>query len=204
MKLRRQLPLLFLVLALPLCARAQSVSTRYMKDSKQTAVETNLLYLLNTPEQFVEMQLRGFYKGETLVKMPDKVLISFWSVSKKALYRPAAQLNAVADGEQLKVGSEEPVSMTGETKDGKDIFYSDNRPGLGIQVPIPSTATVRNAKGVTGLAMEWITLDLKTEQLLKISAAKQAELHLGGTTLPLTEGQMSIIRDFASRLKPQP
>ena len=63
MKFRRQLPLLLLVFALPVCARAQSVRTEYMKDSKQTAVETNLLYLLNTPEQFVEMQLRGLYKG---------------------------------------------------------------------------------------------------------------------------------------------
>jgi hypothetical protein len=202
MKLRQQLPVFLLIFALPVCARAQTVRAEYMKDVKRTKVETNLLYLLNTPEQFVEVQFSTTYKGETLVKPPDKIEMTVWSVSKKALYRSSGQLSAVADGERLKLGFNDPAVMTGETKNGKDAFYNER--GLGLQVPIPAGATVRNAQGVNGLTMEMLVFAFKPDQLEKIAGAKQVEFRLGDTTLAVTEGQMTILRDFASRLRPQP
>jgi hypothetical protein len=202
MKLRRRLPLLLLVFALPVCARAQAVSVEYMKDAKRTRVETPLLYVLNTPEQFVEVQFTTTYKGATLVKPPDKIEISVWSVAKKAMYRGGRELGVVVDGERLKLGFNDPAVMTGETKNGVDAFYNER--GMGMQVPVPAVAKIRNAQGVKGLTMELLVFALKPDQFEKIVGAKQVEFRLGDTPLALTEGQRAILRDFASRLRPQP
>jgi hypothetical protein len=202
MSLYRKFLSVFFILMLHACVQAQTVRTGYDKDSKKTTIETNMLYLLNAPEQFVEVQFTTSFKGEKMVKLPDRITVTVWSVSKKSLYRTGAQLSAIADGERLKLGINDPAVMTGETKNGEDSFYNEG--GLGLQVPTPASAKVRNAQGVNGLALEMFVFTIKPDQLDRIGEAKQLEFRLGDTALPVTEGQMNILRDFASRLKPQP
>jgi hypothetical protein len=127
--------------------------------------------------------------------------VTVWSFSQKPLYRAAGQLSAVLDGERLKLGSDDPVALVGETKGGLEIFFNEG--GLGMQVPVPASAHIRGPKGISGLTMEMMVFEIKPEVFARIAGAKQVELRLGDTPLPLTEGHLNILRDFAGRLKPQ-
>jgi hypothetical protein len=52
--------------------------------------------------------------------------------------------------------------------------------------------------------MELLDFSIKPNQLEKIVGAKQVEFRLGDTPLAVTEGQMAILRDFASRVRLKP
>lgn len=185
-------------------AQDSHVRSEYLKDIKMTKVETDLMYVTNTPSQFVQMSLVSRYKGEKLVQPPSKVTLSIQSSSKDALYRKDKdrRLVAIADGEELSLATSSYLVMKGETKDGKDAFYSENRPALGMQIPLPASAEVRSGN-VNGLFMEWVLIDLKPEQFFRIANAKKVGFRLGSTSFGFTENQLNTVRDFASRIKPQ-
>ena len=197
---------ILLVLMLSVSAYTQDphVRSEYKKDAKATVVETDLLYVKNDPQQFIQLSLMGRYKGEKLTKAADKINLSVWSVSKDALYRKSKdrELIVVTDGEEWSAGDLTHLVMKGETRNGKDAFYSENRPGLGMEVSVPATARVRTAGTVDGLTAEWLLTDMKMERFLKIAAAKTVEFRLGKTSFGFSENQMDTIRDFARRLNP--
>src|SRR2546429_8143176 len=68
-------------------AQSSGIHTEYMKNNKTTCVETNTLYVYNTPDQFVELTLRSWYKGEKLTTAPTKVDLEIFSFSKNPLYQ---------------------------------------------------------------------------------------------------------------------
>ncbi|MGB7923858.1 MAG: hypothetical protein WCF57_11495 [Pyrinomonadaceae bacterium] len=197
------LPVLF-ALALSASAQDQHVRTEYMKDIKMTKVETDLMYVLNTPAQFAQVSLVSRYKGEKLVKPPTQITLSIWSTSKEALYRKEKdrKLLVKTDGEEWSLETTTHLVMKGETKGGKDTFYSENRPALGMQIPVPMSATVRNGDNVNGLFMELMHIEMKPEQFAKIANAKKVEFRMGNTSFAFTEDQMNTVRDFAGRIKP--
>jgi hypothetical protein len=71
-----------------------------------------------------------------------------------------------------------------------------------MQISLPLSAKVRDGDNVNGLFMEWMFIDMKPEQFLKIANAKKVEFRLGNTSFEFTEDQMNTVRDFASRIKP--
>jgi hypothetical protein len=196
--------LLISVFSISVYAQDPHVRTEYMKDIKMTKVETDLMYVINNPTQFMQVSLSSRYKGEKLVQLPSKINLSIWSSSKDALYRKDKdrKLIVVTDGEEWSLGTLSHLVMKGETKDGKDAFYSENRPALGIQILLPLSAKIRDGNNVNGLFMEWMLTDMKPEQFLKIANAKKVEFRLGNTSFGFTENQMDTVRDFASRIKP--
>ena len=209
MKLSRIRALLIIVATLPAFVAAQTsrVHTTYSKDRKLTKVETSALYLVNSPEQFIQLTFESVYKGEKLDKPVDKVDLSVFSLAKKARYRgPSEQtLYAVTDGERWKVGTVLYLAMNGETKNGKDAFYSENNKNLGIEVPFPQTAKVRNGSGdVNGLTMEWLDINMKANQFAKIATAKKVEFQLGSNAFELDETHMAIISEFLAKITPGP
>ncbi len=209
MKLSHIWALLIAVATLSAFATAQTsrVHTTYSKDKKLTKVETSALYLMNTPEQFIQLTFESVYKGEKLDKPVDKVDLSIFSLAKKARYRgPSEQtLYAVTDGERWKVGTVLYLAMNGETKNGKDAYYSENNKYLGMEVPFPKTARVRNASGdVNGLTMEWLDINMKANQFAKIVAAKKVEFQLGSNAFELDENHMAIMSEFAAKITPGP
>ena len=196
--------LLASVFSISAYAQDPHVRTEYMKDIKMTKVETDLMYVANTPTQFAQVSLSSRYKGEKLTQPPGKVNLSIWSSSKDALYRKDKdrKLIVITDGAEWSLGTLSHVVMKGETKDGKDAFYGENRPALGMGISLPLSAKVRDGNNVNGLFMEWMFIDMKPEQFLKIANAKKVEFRLGNTSFEFTEDQMNTVRDFASRIKP--
>jgi hypothetical protein len=88
-------------------AQDTGVHTEYMKDYKTTRVETSMLYVYNTPDQFVQLTLRSWYKGEKLTSSPAKVDLEVFSFSKNPLYKKDKDraLVIVADGQESPIGN---------------------------------------------------------------------------------------------------
>ena len=206
MKLTRLCLAILSIFSFALLAQAQAsrVHKEYDTKAKITIVETSVLYVMNTPELFVEFQLSSTYKGEQLTKPVKAVDLTLFSLAKAAQYTNNETLYAITDGARWKLGSASFLDMKGETKGGTDSFYGPN-PYIGMQVPFPPSAKVRNKGGdVTGLHMEWAVVVLKPEQLAKLAAAQKVSFQLRDKTFELNETHMSILRDYVAQITPQP
>lgn len=208
-KLMKRFSLLLFALSalvLPSFVSAQDphVHTRYVKDSKTTVVETDLMYIVNTPQQFVQLGFVTRYPNERLEKPPKKVDLVLWSFSREAMYRgnqgPTLKVNL--DGETWSINPQAYIVYKGETKNGQDIFWSEKRPDLGQPSVLPKTAQVKAQGDINGLYMEQIFFEFKPDQLQKIAQAKKVEMQLGVTKLVFANEYLSTIRDFANHLVP--
>ena len=206
MKISGPLFFVFFALVLSPSLRAQNphVSNRYIKDSKTTVVETDLMYLINTPQQFVQLGLVARYPNERLEKPPKKIDLLIWSFSKDAMYRQVKDhtVKFDTDGEVWNISLQLYAVFKGEVKNGQDIFWSEKRPDLGEPSPLPDNAQVKVKEGMNGLLMEQIFLELKPDQIRKIAGAKRVVMQLGVNRFELSDEYMSTIRDFNSRLIP--
>ncbi len=197
------------VVLLVLSAAASSYSqnsgihTEYMKDNKTTRVETSMLYVYNTPDQFVELVLRSWYKGEKLTSAPTKVDLEVFSFSKNPLYRKDKDrsLVIVADGQESTIGNLTNMVMKGQTKNGVDSFFAvGGNPSLGMQVPVPQSAQIKAGGTVDGVSMEWMGLSMKPDQFLKLAKAAKLEFRIGATSLALNDRHLEIIHNFANQI----
>lgn len=200
-------PVLLILATYAICNGQESgIHTEYMKDNKTTRVETNVLYVYNTPEQFVELVLRSWYKGEKLTSPPTKVDVEVFSFAKSPLYKKDKDrsLVIVADGQEYPVGNLTNTVMKGETKNGVDSFFAvGGNPNVGMQVPVPQSAQIRTGGNLNGVTMEWMGISMKPDQFLKIAKAAKLEFRIGGTSLPLNDRHVEIIHNFANQITVQ-
>ena len=206
MKMSALLLFMFFALVLSPSLRAQDphVHTRFIKESKTTMVETDLMYLINTPQQFVQLGLVTRYPGERLEKPPKKIDLLIWSFSKDVMYRADKDHTVIlsADGESWSISPELYAVFKGDTKNGQDVFWNEKRPVIGEPSPLPDSAQIKAQGGVNGLFMEQIFVELKPEQLQKVAGAKKVEIQIGASKFELTDEYLSTTRDFNSRLIP--
>ena len=183
MNISRSFLLIFFTFLSSVLVTAQDshVHTRYVKDINKTIVETDLMYLNNTPQQFVQLGFVTRYPGEQMNKAPDKIDLLIWSFSREVMYKNRKDLTLMfsTDGESWSTGKLNYLVSRGETKNGQDIFWSDKRPDLGQPSPLPKGALVKDTQGINNLFMEQIFAELKPEQLLKIANAQRVEMRLG-------------------------
>jgi hypothetical protein len=187
-------------------AQTSGVRSEYMKDNKTTRVETNMLYVYNTPDQFVQLVLRSWYKGEKLTSPPTKVDVEVFSFSRNPLYRKDKDrpFTIVADEEQATIGTLSNTVMKGETKNGVDNFFAvGGNPNVGMQVPVPQSAQIKSGRNMNGITMEWMGLSMKPDQFLKFAKATKLEFRIGNTPLTLNDRHMEIIRNFANQITVQ-
>ena len=184
-------------------AQDSHVNSVYVEKDKRTVISTDQMYVVNEPNQFIQMTLSFRYSGKQMTKVPDKVGISIWSLTKEPLYRKDTdrKLYMVASGERFESSPTTYLVLKGETFKGQDTFFSENRPGLGLQISLPQNAQVKSG-GVNGLFMEQLYTDIKSKDLVRIVDAKDVEVFLGKQKLNLSESQMNTLREFARRLNP--
>lgn len=186
--------------------QTSGVRTEYMKDDKTTRVETNLLYVVNTPEQFVELQLRSWYKGEKLTSGATKVEIAFYSFSKSQLYKKDKDRVVVilGDGVETKVGTLTNTAFKGETENGIDTFFAvGGNENLGMQVPVPQSAQIKAGGSMTGVNMEMMDITIKPEMFLKLVRSSDFELRVGGIPIVLNDRHREILRNFTEQISPK-
>jgi hypothetical protein len=202
----RLLSLLLLATCVTGNAQESGIHTEYMKDNKTTRVETSMLYVYNTPDQFVQLTLRSWYKGEKLTSAPTKVDLEVFSFSKDPLYKKDKDraLVIVADGQESPIGKLTNMVMKGETRNGVDSFFAvGGNPNVGMQVPVPPSAQIKAGGNLNGITMEWMGISMKPDQFLKLAKAGKLEFRIGTTSLPLTDRQMEIIHNFANQITVQ-
>lgn len=179
----------------------------HIEDMKgETRVDTNFLYLNDEREEFVEVQLRGWFKGKTPQKPPRLIQLWFYAISSRGRYRSSDdhKLNAVTDADEWKVGTlEDFLVLRGETNNGKEAFFPKEGKPVGMEIPVPRSAQVRDKGKIDGLTAEAMMIEIKPEQLLKLARAKTVSFHLGkSATFTLGEGHLSTLREFAAAITP--
>jgi len=181
------------------------VRSEYLPKVKMTKVETDMLFVTNTAEQFMQVGLVAHYPNQQLVTPPKNVTLTIFSNSAKLLYESTKDQNlvAVTDGESWKVRELTYWSGKGSKTDkGQEMFASEKRPGLGLQNPLPPNAKVAQQKDIEHLYLEWLLLELKPEQFARIANSRSVEFQIGRTTFHFTDDQMNTIRAFASLITP--
>lgn len=202
--------LLLSLLLLAICvsgnAQGSGVHSQYIKDTKTTRVETSMLYVHNTPDQFVQLTLRSWYKGEKLTSAPTKVDLEVFSFSKNPGYKKDKDraFVIVADGQEFPIGNLSNTVMKGQTKNGVDSFFTvGGNPNVGVQVPVPQSAQIKAGGNLNGITMEWMAFSMKPDQFLKPAKAAKLEFRIGTTSLPLTDRHVEIIHNFANQITVQ-
>jgi hypothetical protein len=176
-----------------------------MPDIKMTKVETDMLFVTDTAEQFMQVGFTARYPKQQLVAVPKNVTVIIFSNSPKLIYDNTKNQNLVAttDGESWKVGELQYWSGKGSKTDkGQEMFASEKRPGIGLQNPLPPTAKVSEGRDIDHLYMEWLFIKLKPEQLAKIAKSHKLGFQIGKTNFQFTESQMNTIRAFVSLITP--
>jgi hypothetical protein len=199
---------LLLCLAANIHGQAQDphVHSEYMPKVKMTKVETDMLFVSDTPEQFMQIGFIGRYPNQQLITPPKIVNLTMFSNSAKPLYENSKdqRLVVVTDGESWKAGDLTYWSGKGSKNEkGVGMFASEERPGLGLQNPLPPNAQLAKARDIDHLYLEWLMIDLKAEQFARIAQARKLEFQIGKTKFQLTDSQMDTIRSFAAAITPK-
>lgn len=186
---------LSLMLALAPAPRAQEqkarVRTEYMKSAKKTRVEANVLFVLNAPDQFLQLQLRAWHKGQQLDSPAEQIELDFVSFGKSPRYaaNEDRRLVAVFDDGRVELGQLERIVMNSE-KGGANA--------------LPTFARLRAAVAADDkLTMELMSVDIRPEQFVRLAGAARAEIQIGATRFALNDVHMGILREFASYVIPQ-
>lgn len=185
-------------------AQDSHVHVRHSDDGHKTLVQTEWMYLLNTPQQLVQATLNSQFEGQRLPNTTDKVDLLIDSFSREVLYRDSKTqaLLIKTDGESWSVNPKTYTSFKGETKKGQDIFWQEKRSLMGLPSRLPATAQIKEEEGVNGLFMEELYYQLTLEQLQKITNAKTVEVQLGTSPISFSINQANTIRGFQSLLNP--
>ena len=187
-------------------SQGSGVRTEYRADEKSTKVETNMLYVGNTPDQFVGLQFTGSYKGEKL-ESPPTIQFLVYSFSKEPVFKKDKDrvVVAIVNGAETNVGTLTETVFKGETKNDVDTYFAvGGNPNVGLQVPLPQGASIRSGGSVTGLTMELLTLQLKPEQLIKLATAESIRFKIGSIIITPTPRQLDVIHTFVEKLTPKP
>jgi hypothetical protein len=174
---------LLLMLAVSASAFGQGqrarVRAEYDQERGHTHVAANVLYLLNTPEQFVELQLRGQYWGKRLLFTADEVSLEFYSFSAAAKYRDekSRRLVAVLDGKEFDLGPATYKTISADK--------------AGELLP-------KNARLSGKPLLEVLIAKVEPAHASALADARRVEFRLSDLRLALDDEHMSILREFNS------
>jgi hypothetical protein len=178
---------LSLILAASLAPHARGqkprVQKQYDKTANATEVAANVLYLLNTPEHFIQLQVRGRHWGSQPILPAGGVYFEFYSFAAEKKYRAEGdrRLSGVAGGRPLKFWWWDYGSAEGD----KALQF------------LPRSARVSGK-----LVMEFLQFHVEPEQVALLAGSRDAELRLGPTRLALDDTHKSIMREFISHVTP--
>ncbi|HEX5702776.1 MAG TPA: hypothetical protein VFX97_06230 [Pyrinomonadaceae bacterium] len=188
-------------------AQESHVVSRYEKSIDRTIVHSDVLYVVNTPSQFMQIQLIGRYPGKGKPsQMPDRIYFEFYSFAPSALYQPDAKhrLLVKADAKVLDFGLLTYSNVEGKKKDPKDISNPKApKSNLGFSVSLPSAAVVTTAHKKDELTVEFMSIDeLSLADLKLLARANEVAMKIGDTVFPLRPMQKTILREFADTITP--
>ena len=203
MKAQFTMAVLTLVLAVSAIASAQEshVNVRYEKSSDTTTVATDLLYVIDMPAQFMQIQFTGRYPNQGKPKeLPYAISVEFNSYGTKSFYNKddAHHLRVKAGDEILDVGL---LNYARFEESKKDQSYPD-RPAFKLRGGLPSTALVASTGNSPGLTLELMSRPISLRDLATMARANEVLMKIGDTVFQLTPMHMKILREFVAALSP--
>jgi hypothetical protein len=179
------------------------IHTVYDDYWKSTEIKTNWLYVINAPDQFLQLKLVGRFDGKTMPKTGPGVLeIQVISHAPKHKYVAPPELVAIADGVELRIGKmEEHIDqfLTGMFKGGK----KEGQSMANTVSPVPATAAVLGQHKIDDLAAEWIVTSVSWEQLTTMAKASKIDWRLGDTAFSFIEVQVTRLKQFVAAVTPE-
>lgn len=179
------------------------VQRRYVKSTSLTLVNSDSLYVINMPTQFMQLELSARYPNQgPPTQAPDQVTLLFQSYTTAPLYQKdeSHRLFVKADAEVLDFGL---LSYAGFQESGKDKYMADEKARLGVSSPLPPVALVREANKGKPLTLESMSAtDVQLSQLTKLARAGQVLMKIGDTVFALSPGQLGVLREFVAAVTP--
>lgn len=197
--------ILFMVPATPARAQETHVETRYEKSIDRTIVRSDLLYVVNSPAQFMQIQLGGRYPGKGRPsQLPDRLYAEISSFAPAALYQPDAKhrLLVKAGDKVLDFGLLDYSKIQ-----GKDSKQSDNpkapKTNLAFSVTLPANAVIGTAHKKDELTVETMLIDeLSLADLRMLADAADLTMKIGDTVFRFRPIHTEILREFARSITP--
>lgn len=184
------------------------VQITYDKATDRTVVRSDFLYVINTPSQFMEIQLVGRYRGPGKPSQPpDKLYIEFSSFSADPIYQEDARhhLRVKADNQIIDFGL---LSYARLDEKGKAEKSRTNpkplRSNFDFGAALPSAAVISASKRSQPLTLELMSVtDLTPSNLKALADAAEVVMRLGQDVFRLTPMQQRILREFADSVSPK-
>ena len=183
------------------------VETRYYKDTNRTVLTSDLIYVINSPSQFMQIQLVGRFAGQGKpTQLPDKLNLQFYSFTRDPVYQTDTnhRLRAKVDDQVFDFGLLTYAKLDGKGKDEKEKTNPNPVGGnLGVEFSIPDAAVITKVVNRSLLTAEIMsTRGLAVSDLRTLAAGKDVVLRVGDTVFRLTPVHLAILREFAEAIAP--
>lgn len=203
MKRRFTILILALVLTMSTVAFSQEshVNVRYDKSSDTTTVTTDVLYVIDMPTQFMQIQFTGRYpKQGKPTELPYAISVEFHSYATKSFFNKddAHHLRVKAGDEILDIGLLNYARFEESTKDRNN----PDRPAFKLRGALPSAALVASMQKSASLTLELMSRAVSLRDLSTMARANEALMKIGDTVFQLTPMHLKILREFVASLSP--
>lgn len=190
-----------LLFASVLYSQQTQLHQTYEPEHRVVRLKTERLVLLNSPEQFLELQFIATWPGESRQGPAQRILLELTSRTPRLTYQGKDfHLFVVSEAGNTDLGLLRRYGTHRQLRAELPAIY-DFREAIVTRIPITPTAQVL-AVNRSGLLWAEIlyTPDLQLDELTNLAGAKQLTLKLDSAVLKLTEDQMAIVREFAHSL----
>jgi hypothetical protein len=179
------------------------IHTDYDKYWHWTEIKTNWLYVLNSPDQFLQLKLIARFDGKQMPRTgPTALQIEVISHAPKHKYVTPPELIAIADGVELRIGKmdEHPnQALMGMFKGGREGGQSM----VNEVSPVPASAAILAQHKIGDLAAEWIVANINWEDLTTLAKARKIDWRLNETEFSFIEVQATRLRQFVAAVTPE-
>lgn len=196
-----------LVWTAAISAQESHVQVRYEKSIDRTMVDSDVLYVVNQPTQFMQIQLRGRYPGKGKAsQLPDRLSLEFYSFAPTALYQPDSKhrLLVKVDDKVRDFGLLSYSKVDGQNKEAK--AKSNPKPpktNLELSVTLPDAAVVASTHKNDELTLELLSLsELSLADLKLFANANDLAMKIGDTVFRFRPMQAAIVREFFASVSP--
>jgi hypothetical protein len=197
--------LFFLVLLSARVGLAQEshVESRYEKSIDRTIVSSDVLYVINTPLQFMQIQLIGRYPGKGRpTQLPDRIYFEIYSYAPNALYQLDAKhrLLVKADDKVLDFGLLPYSNIEGSGKKQRT-NPKEPKSNFKFSASLPSTAAISASHKQDELTIELMSIeDLRLADLKLLAGANDLRMKIGDSVFPFRPSHQVILRQFAEAI----
>lgn len=182
-------------------AQEQHVHRAYDRSARVTRLKSDYLILLNSPDQYLELQLVAAWPGEARQGPPQRIFMELISRTLKPIYRESdPAFSVLADSTTIDFGPLSTYNRHQQVARNIPDIYDSLRDEV-ARIPIPITAAVIAANAGALLTAEVLhSQDISPDQIANLARAGRLALKLDASIINLTDDQVTFFRNFEQSL----